>query len=108
MERLKESKYCNAFRIVIVKLAWPLKFADRYVQYRSQTQSSHVCRKCYVLLQSYGFCEHGNEPSGSIKCGGFLGYLRGLMVKGCASGKFVKECQVRDIRSLLEQHEGSL
>ena len=67
-----------------------MKFADRYRQYRSQIQLSHGCHKCYVLLQSYSFCEHGNEPTGSIKCGGFLGYLRALMVKGCASGEFVK------------------
>jgi hypothetical protein len=26
-----------------------------------------------------GSCEHGNEPSGSIKCGGFLGYLSVLL-----------------------------
>jgi hypothetical protein len=23
-----------------------------------------------------GSCEHGNEPSGSIQCGKFVGYLR--------------------------------
>jgi hypothetical protein len=26
-----------------------------------------------------GSCEHGNEPSGSIKCGEFLDYLRVLL-----------------------------
>jgi hypothetical protein len=26
-----------------------------------------------------GFCEHGNEPSGSIKCGEFLDYLSVLL-----------------------------
>jgi hypothetical protein len=26
-----------------------------------------------------GSCEHGNEPSGSIKCGGFLDYLSLLL-----------------------------
>jgi len=33
-----------------------------------------------------GTCKHGNEPSGSIKCGEFLDYLRTseLLKKDCA------------------------
>jgi hypothetical protein len=43
-----------------------------------------------------GSCEHGNEPSGSIKCGEFLDYLSVLLAsqEGLCSMEIVSSKQI--------------
>jgi hypothetical protein len=44
-----------------------------------------------------GFCEHGNEPSGSIKCGKFLDHMSVcyLLKKDCATWNMLFSFTVR-------------
>jgi len=47
-----------------------------FIKYKEKNFKLKVwCHKkpaCYEILGGGGSCAHGNEPSGSIKCGAFL------------------------------------